>query len=580
MQRTLSVVVFVALITLGVLALVPSQGALAATSYTWSGNADGHTWTNQKNWNPSSGTPQDGDTVTIDGNWTINSVPTISLVSLSLSGPEMIGNSGPVLVGPNSTITTQVLNWSGRGRVAASIVVNQLGQLSNITAPGPILDNGSTALGNPPVTFTNNGVVIQTGTFGLSPGAGAGPRILNEGKWSAVGGTTIGSGSCCGDSTGTIENDGTVAVTGKLVLDHAKFVAQHNSELEGLPGTLEVRGGLAQLAGPWSVNGGAKLELTSNAKVNIGGTTKVGGEIQQEDTSEIQGTGIFDGRGKYRWLGGRILGNLTIGSNLTGVIEGPSAPARELSSAIGAGVLTVDGKVNQTSDVLMNGKIVNKGTWHVPTDVKTAIGAGGLGTPPKEFRNAETIKVDGGAELSLKLRELSNPTDKFTIGGKGRAIWERGTIVGDLTTGKDVDLFLPTGTGPIALDGATSQRLHPRLLAPPPVHLGEIRTAQGHRPGDAALADALRTGGGCSPRRARPRLRAVRADGRQRPTGPFPGCTRVRRRHGWRQPAPVRESAATHHGYQKLFDLGRSAADSRSREVRLEVPARHAGCVR
>jgi len=69
--------------------------------------------------------------------------------------------------------------------------VGQLGQLSNITAPGPILDNSATALGNPPVTFTNNGLVTQTGTLGLNPGPGSGARIVNEGTWNAVGDATI-----------------------------------------------------------------------------------------------------------------------------------------------------------------------------------------------------------------------------------------------------------------------------------------------------------------------------------------------------------------------------------------------------
>jgi hypothetical protein len=517
MKRVISALVSTLLVAFGSLALLPAQNASAATTFTWSGNGDAHTWTNPQNWTPSDGTPQDGDTVTIDGNWTINSVPTISLESLSMSGPEMLGAHGPILVGPNSTITTKLLTWSGRGSLAASLVVTQAGQLSNITAPGPTLDNSATALGNPPVTFTNNGLTSQVGAFGLTAGPGSGAQIINNGTWHAVGETTIASGNCCGASTGVIDNHGTITVAGKLVLDHAKFVAEQNSEFHGLPGTIEVRGGSAQLLGPWSINGGAKLQLTSNAEANIGGTTKVGGEIQQEQASKITGTGTFDGRGKYRWLGGQILANLTLGSSLTGVVEGASLPNRELSSGIGGGVLTVEGKVNQTADVLMNGKIVNNGTWHVPTDTHTTVGAGGLGTPPKQFRNAGTIKVDSGAELSLKLLELSNPTDKgviegggmlflsggihqlsdggsingpgtklklvdgaevhasgtlkldqarvqvenaelwgtSSIGGNGTTVFVRGTIVGDLTTGKDVSLILPVDPGPIILDGAT-----------------------------------------------------------------------------------------------------------------------------
>jgi hypothetical protein len=517
-RTALTTVVTTTLVALGLVLFLPPQLASAATTYEWKGQGDGHAWGDEKNWAPN-GNPQDGDSIIVSGNWLITGVPSISLETFSLTGNEMPGNSGPVLIGANSTITTKVLNWSGRGRLAASLVVNRLGQLSNITAPGPILDNSATALGNPPVTFTNNGLVTQTGTFGLTPGPGSGARIVNEGTWSAVGETTISSGSCCLSSTATIDNHGTISVAGKLVLDHARFVAERNSELRGLPGTLEVRGGLALLNGPWNIGGGAKLQLTFDAVANIGGTTRIGGEIQQEHHSDISGTGVFDGTGKYRWLGGQILGNLTIGSSLTGVIEGPATPVREVSSGIGAGVLTVEGKVDQTSDVLQNGKIVNKGTWHLPADTNATIGAGSLGTPPRGFRNAGTVKVDSGASLSLKLLELSNPTDKgvikgggtvslsggihqlsdgatiqgpgttlelidaaevhgtgtlkldqarveinnaklwdtFTIGGSGRTILQRGTIVGDLTIGPEVTLLLPVDPGPVALDGATGE---------------------------------------------------------------------------------------------------------------------------
>jgi hypothetical protein len=516
-QSALTTVVRTTLVALGLVLFLPPQLASAATTYEWKGQGDGHAWGDEKNWAPN-GNPQDGDSIIVSGNWVITGVPSISLETFSLTGNEMPGNSGPVLIGANSTITTKVLNWSGRGRLAASLVVNRLGQLSNITAPGPILDNSATALGNPPVTFTNNGLVTQTGTFGLTPGPGSGARIVNEGTWNAVGETTISSGSCCLASTATIDNHGTISVAGKLVLDHARFVAERNSELRGLPGTLEVRGGLALLNGPWNIGGGAKLQLTFDALANIGGTTRIGGEIQQEHHSDISGTGVFDGTGKYRWLGGQILGNLTIGSSLTGVIEGPATPVREVSSGIGAGVLTVEGKVDQTSDVLQNGKIVNKGTWHLPADTNATIGAGSLGTPPRGFRNAGIVNVDSGAALSLKLLELSNPTDKgvikgggtvslsggihqlsdgaaiqgpgttlelidaaevhgtgtlkldqarveinnaklwntFTIGGDGKTILQRGAILGDLTTGPDVDLFL-VEPGRIDLDGATGE---------------------------------------------------------------------------------------------------------------------------
>src|SRR5262245_18102328 len=102
--------------------VVLAEPASASTTYTWKGDGDGHSWgvpgEESKNWDPQR-SPNDDDSVVIEKNASIVVVPTISLASLAVSGDPSGG--GPTLVGPTSTITTQLLNWT-QGTIQASVV--------------------------------------------------------------------------------------------------------------------------------------------------------------------------------------------------------------------------------------------------------------------------------------------------------------------------------------------------------------------------------------------------------------------------------------------------------------------------
>ena len=99
------------------------------------------------------------------------------------------------LVGPQSTITTGTLDWNA-GVIQASLVVELSAQLLAAPEGGPILSNAATTQGAPPATFTNNGAAVQTGTLSLTPGANAGPQVVNHGQWTATGVSTISSTNC------------------------------------------------------------------------------------------------------------------------------------------------------------------------------------------------------------------------------------------------------------------------------------------------------------------------------------------------------------------------------------------------
>ncbi len=454
-----SFAVTLALVTVGAVASLTPQRASAATTYNWTGDGDGISWGQEENWSPP-GIPADGDSVVIEKTVEIRGVQTVSLVALSVTGDRPPPDLGPILVGPTSTITTEVLNWS-EGRIATNLVVRSAALLLAARPAGLRLENGYTPVGVPPVSLTTLGNATQAGTLWLNNGAS---RVINEGTWTAAGDATIAGSHCC-VNPGTFTNNGTLIVGGNLTIDQAMFRARPQSRVNGV-GTVRIVNGTPELAGPWTLGGNATLSLfgTSGgtALTTVQGTTTIGSgaTIQQQGFASIRGTGVFAGSGAYQWLGGRILGNLTLGASLSTVISGNTL--HELTRSAGAGVLTVEGKVTQhdQASLRMNGNIFNKGTWEVPAGAQVSIAAGSLGTVPFKFSNEGTIKVGTGGNLSLSLLGYSNPVGKGVITGGGivgllggiHQLRDGGTIRGpgtELDVSGRADI---TATGTLKLD--------------------------------------------------------------------------------------------------------------------------------
>jgi hypothetical protein len=414
------------------LVVVAPHPASAATTYTWKGDGDAHSWGQEKNWDPE-GTPQDGDSVVIGTTQLTDSphiigAPTISLESFSMSGGAV---NGPFLESSSATITTKTLNWT-QGTIAASIVVTTGGQMLafGVDSPKipPTLSNGSTAPGAPPVSFINSASMAQSGTFRLSCGQGC-PSVVNDGNWFAGPGT-IASSNCC-TSPAVFANHGSINLAGNLTFDHMRFRARPHSDVGG-NGRLEIFGGVPDLTGPWNLAGpDTVLSLTDVQAATIQGTTKIGSnaKLAQQGSSKILGKGIFGGSGTYRWVGGVIYGNLTLASTLASTITGsdPHEVSDALSSG-GPGILTVEGPIIQANDaeVLLNGTIVNNGTWDVPADAAAQVRSGGGAATPRPFRNAGTVKVENGGELVLDSLQYTNPAGKGVIQGGGTVVLSNG----------------------------------------------------------------------------------------------------------------------------------------------------------
>ena len=107
------------------------------------------------------------------------------------------------------------------------------------------------------------------------------------------------------------------------------------------------------------------------------------------------------------------------------------------------------------------------------------------------------------------------------------------------------------GPGPLAQrrPGGIPCPVHARDLAPSPV---QLRGARQRRRGRAVLAGPLRRGRGCRHQRPRPRLRAVRPAGPERPSGPRARYPRIRRRDRRRRPAHLPDDR----GQQRAPDGG------------------------
>ena len=182
-----------AVVTAGLLAgglLVP-VAAFAAGSETWSGNGDGHSWTDAGNW--SGGVPASGDNVTIapTGTQTAPSVTNVpdgtSLGDLTLTNASLAG--GTVTVNGDFT-------WSvstGQNVLNAPLTIEGT---SAISGAGKKITFASE-------TFDGNTEVSGTGLLETEFGGAA---ITNNGRFQIDPGSFVEANACCANPNKFISN--------------------------------------------------------------------------------------------------------------------------------------------------------------------------------------------------------------------------------------------------------------------------------------------------------------------------------------------------------------------------------------
>ncbi len=111
--------------------------------------------------------------------------------------------------------------------------------------------------------------------------------------------------------------------------------------------------------------------------------------------------------------------------------------------------------------------------------------------------------------------------------------------------------------------------MHARVLAPPALLVGRARQRLDVH---GVLAGAVRRERGRRPRRARPRLRALRAADAERRARSASRHPRVRRRHGRQGGAAVLDGAGEQRGARR-DEPRRARADARRGRVRVALPA-------
>ncbi len=456
--RRRSVVVAIVVAAAFSLLIVP---AAAANGFNWTGDGDGHSWSDAGNWG-GSGVPQDGDSVTIGPSKStplpnVTGVPAISLKDLSFNGAGLSG--GAVTV-------TGTFSW----------------------------DRGNVGI---PLTIDGSGSASGSNTHELS----AGPFIVSSGATFTVSpGTTIFAPTCCVNPY-QFKNFGTLIVPPSIVgtATLTNFEVDDSGAIVVGPGsTLDLLGDApGTFAAGTSVEGGGSLLLDNGTPISLTGRLSIGSgtTVQLGSTGEtygpdLSGAASFVGNGSFVWQGGSISGKLGVASTITTTITGPDTKTLLGSASKGQGTLSVAGKTTMSGsgqlqfpgDGLLNNtgtlslspgttiaaltccvspaKLTNSGTLTVP-----ASSAGTATVSSTAFEGAGPISIGKGSTLDLLGDAPSTLAAGVAVGGGGSLALENGTpmsLAGNVSVaagttlrlGKSGEFYGPSIGGTGSLIGA------------------------------------------------------------------------------------------------------------------------------
>jgi fibronectin-binding autotransporter adhesin len=370
-------------------------------SWTWTNQNDTGLWTDAKNWSPE-GTPENGDEVTLPAAdvWGNNGgngpagAPALSLSKLTLQGLTL--RDGPFTV-------TGTLTWTG-GDIDTDITVSGAATVTGLDGS----DNNPGVLNGNTITISGSASIIGNGLtaspqFWISTGS----QLVNAGSLSLSG---AGFGSPEGG--GTVNNSGTVTVTGSSHTSAEYLTITHNKA--------------------------AQLIIAAGSKFIIGAGTLLqlaGGTVSGDGTLQV---GDGDG-GEIDIVADTAVPSLVIGGN--GTIapgKGAGTPSPTLP-----GILTVGKSLGWGHGA--SGDQFSALLGHlVLAETATAVVENVAYLTDGKFENAGQVTVAAKAILSMEgaLPSIVN-TGTLTLS-------ETGTVIGGLVN--STGLIAKTGTG-IALFG-------------------------------------------------------------------------------------------------------------------------------
>jgi hypothetical protein len=335
----------------------------SGTSFTWTGNDDGTSWSDAKNWDPS-GDPGScsADSVDIPIEANITGVPAVTLQNFTTDSSA--GSDGSLVGGP-LTVTGH-FEWDGSS-LGATVNI-PAGATGTIAGPANVKGVGSSDLGVP-------GTINVSGSLALDNTSGSGGSINLSGDVSqgiiAVmpGGTLTAAGtnnlfdSCCGAGVPALENNGTIDVTSGRLFTQGVDLDQAG-HLSVAAGALLDADAPTTLENSSTYAGSGELLLDVSAvPTTLGGTISLGEgfHLNLGPQACMDGTGTITGKGSFDYTGGNLAATLTIAPGALMHVTG--ANGKDLR-AFSCG--THDGRITN------NGKIL--------VDHKGALSLGGAGT--------------------------------------------------------------------------------------------------------------------------------------------------------------------------------------------------------
>jgi len=367
-----------------------------AVTYTWNNTAGG-SWTTITKWTPTApaGGPAAGSAIIINSNQAANitSVPTISLLSLAISGNcdfEGSASGNTVTVTGSFTVAsgyTFILGGGGN-RMNFTLAAGGVGTIDGIVS---IVSGGSNRI------FTNNGDLSISGNGLINEGSGSqgSDFMLNSGSTLRIGSA---SGITTTGTTGNIQVSGTRTYNSGANYYYTGSGVQATGN--GLPASA--------ITGNVTINAGSILSSTSAIIINTPGALTVNGTLTPGTATQIfSGTGTLTGTGivqvnRTAATAGflnqytettKTLTNLTVEYTvLTGaqVVSSTTYGSLKLDNTSGtntvAGVVTVNGTLSTTA-----GGSLNMGTNQLQGTLANIINAGVI-----QSQNTSTTPIPTG----------------------------------------------------------------------------------------------------------------------------------------------------------------------------------------